>query len=285
MATGTVDPFPRQSDIPPDDTETGEDDLEAAYRRALAAVEAAEVEFGQALAELVHSAADSEAEIAISRGPDSAEEAGVASEPRAAGGEYEPVAETASVLSDPPQELQSGGAAGRPHPRQIIEAALFVGGEPATARKLCGLLRDEFDADFIEREIANLNSCYQRQNRPYEIRLGEGGFRLCLRSEHERLRNRVYGHTPREVRLSQEALEILALVAYRQPVSRTEIEGAAGRDPSGVLRQLLRRELIAIDRPEDSPQEVRYHTTPRFLQVFGLENLEELPRAEDLAFK
>ena len=82
-------------------------------------------------------------------------------------------------------------------------------------------------------------------------------------------------------KLSQEALEVLSLVAYRQPISRGQLERAGKTNPAATVRQLVRRELIAIERNTNSPQEVNYRTTPRFLQVFGLKDLEELPQSDD----
>jgi segregation and condensation protein B len=170
-------------------------------------------------------------------------------------------------------------------PVQVIEAALFVGGAPLTARKICGLVRGSFDTSFVEQTLEELNEAYLAQGRPYEIRLGEGGYRLELRSEYDRLRHRVYGSGPREVRLAQDVLEVLALVAYRQPISQKEIE-SHGKDNAGnLLRQLLRRDLISFERGPGGRKDLQYQTTPRFLSVFGLASLEDLPQAEDLAQK
>ncbi len=170
-------------------------------------------------------------------------------------------------------------------PAQVIEAALFVGGGPLTARKICSLLRSSIEADAVERTIDELNDAYIAQARPYEIRLGEGGYRLELRPEYDRLRHRVYGSGPREVRLSQDVLEVLALVAYRQPISQKEIESHGKQNAGNLLRQLLRRDLIAFERGAGGRKDVTFHTTPRFLSVFGLGNLDELPQAEDLVKK
>jgi segregation and condensation protein B len=192
----------------------------------------------------------------------------------------------------------------RPCPRQIIEAALFVGGAPLTAKKLASLLRDEFDQQFIEEAIDTLNAQYAVEERPYEVRLGEGGYCLSLRSSFERVRGRVFGVGPKEIKLSQEALEVLALVAYQQPVSRDSIENVRQTPSGSVLRYLLRRELIAIDRTPQTPdsasnwqesesassagsasETVWYRTTDRFLEAFGLVRLDDLPQAEDLNLK
>ena len=163
---------------------------------------------------------------------------------------------------------------------------LFVGGQPLTAKTICGLLRGDFDADFVERAIEEINLRYSRQNRPYEIRPGEGGYRIVLRGEYEPLRNRVYGFGPKQVRLSQETLEILALVAYRQPIGRKKIEEIAKRSAGSALRQLAERGLILLERPDGTPaNEAQYRTSPRFLQLFGVARLDDLPQIEDLNYK
>jgi segregation and condensation protein B len=173
----------------------------------------------------------------------------------------------------------------RPTPRQIIEACLFVGGTPLTSNRISVVLRGEFDSDFVDREINELNRLYAVEERPYEIRLGEGGYRLALRDEFERIRHKVYGLGPKEVRLSQEALEVLAVVAYHQPVRQARVEelGKPGCGP--ILRQLVRRELIAIARDPQHPKDVNYKTTARFLSLFGIGSLDELPRHEQVTYK
>ncbi len=170
-------------------------------------------------------------------------------------------------------------------PSQIIEAAMFVGGAPLTARKIVGMLRGSFDTAFVEQTIEDLNSAYLAQARPYEIRHGEGGYRLELRAEYDRLRHRVYGSGPREVRLAQDVLEVLALIAYRQPISQKEIESHGKQNAGNLIRQLLRRDLIAFERGPGGRKDLLYQTTPRFLSVFGIASLGELPQAEDLAKK
>jgi segregation and condensation protein B len=170
-------------------------------------------------------------------------------------------------------------------PAQVIEAAMFVGGAPLTARKIVGMLRGSFDTAFVEQTIEDLNSAYLAQARPYEIRHGEGGYRLELRPEYDRLRHRVYGSGPREVRLAQDVLEVLALIAYRQPIAQKEIESHGKQNAGNLIRQLLRRDLIAFERGPGGRKDLQYQTTPRFLSVFGIASLDELPQAEDLAKK
>lgn len=169
-------------------------------------------------------------------------------------------------------------------PRQILEALLFVGGEPLTARKLVNVLRGEFSVEFIELELDELNMLYAREGRPYEIRLGEGGYRMVLREDFERIRRKAYGLGPKEVKLTQEAIEVLAVIAYHQPVTTATIEELGKPGSSGVIRQLIRRELVAVERTKGS-KEVTYRTTPRFLSLFGLRNVNELPRLEQVGYK
>jgi segregation and condensation protein B len=169
--------------------------------------------------------------------------------------------------------------------RQVIEACLFVGGSALTAARLAGVLRGDYTATDIESLIDDLNRQYDAEARPYEIRLGEGGYRLAVRDEYERIRHKVYGLGPKEVRLSQDALEILALVAYHQPTTEEQL-AELGRPAAGVtLRLLLRRDLLTVDRLPNDAKTVAYRTTPRFLSLFGLGSLDDLPRPEDLALK
>lgn len=172
-----------------------------------------------------------------------------------------------------------------PTPQQIIEACLFVGGTALTASRLAGVLRGEFESEFVDRAIDDLNRLYAAENRPYEIRLGDGGYRLALREEYERIRHKAYGLGPKEVRLSQDALEVLAVVAYHQPIKQSRVEELGKPGCGAVLKQLVRRELLAIERDPERPRDVSYKTTGRFLSLFGIQNLDELPRHEQVAYK
>lgn len=189
-----------------------------------------------------------------------------------------------STLPSNPSEEQANERTVRARPSRIIEACLFVGGQPLPAKKLANLLDGNNDPSDIEHLIDELNLEYAAQARPYEIRLGDGGYRLTLRSEFDPVRGRVYGVGPRDVKLSQDVLEILALVAYQQPITQAAVE-ACKPNSANVLRQLLRRELISLTRVDQSRNGVEYRTTPRFLQLFGLGQLSELPRPEDLSIR
>jgi segregation and condensation protein B len=198
-----------------------------------------------------------------------------------------PASETAALppANDVPQRSPAAALPPRATARQVLEACLFVGGKPLTSKALGQLLRDEFAQDVIEETLEALNRQYAEEGRPYEIRLAEGGWQLALRREFERVRHRVYGLGPKEVKLSQDALEILAVVAYHQPVSAEDVVALGKPSAGSVLRQLLRRELVAIERGEGGRNDVKYRTTRRFLELFNLEDLEDLPQAEAIAFK
>ena len=155
-------------------------------------------------------------------------------------------------------------------PRSILEALLFVGtpqNEPLTSAHVSGLMRgvrpQEIDALVVE-----LNEQYDAEGCPYRIRSVGSGYQLAPREEYASLRDKFYGRV-KEARLSPAAVEVLAVVAYRQPLTRDEIDALRGRPSGGVLAQLVRRQLLRIERPEDRPRQPKYLTTDRFLALFG----------------
>jgi segregation and condensation protein B len=246
-------------------------ELDQLYREALDAMESAESELGRA--------SD------ILRASDEEDGRGGEGE-RGRGGQDE-----TRTLRAPSSEFratvnpQSAIPSPRVTPRQIIEAALFVGGTSLTIKRLCALLKGEFDQHFVEDTIDGLNKLYAAENRPYEIRFGTGGYRMELRDSFEAVRNRVFGFGPKEVKLNQDALEVLSLVAYKQPITKAAVDKHLKSNAGNILRQLLQRQLVALRRDTNDPPEVTYHTTPRFLQVFGLTDLGELPQADELSLK
>lgn len=249
------------------DADWSGDDLEAAYRKALETLEFAEATIPPPPAPEADPIESSSA---------AAPPGGVSA------GAQQLARDLAERASPPPVEAVAEPTV---TPEQIIEACLFVGGQPLTAKRLLSVLRTDAEVALVERLIDSLNRRYAAENRPYEVRLVEGGYRLTLHEDYDRIRAKVYGQGPKEVRLSQDVLEILAVVAYHQPISQKEIE-ELGRPQCGpVLRQLLRRELIAVKRHPDRPKDVPYVTTPRFLSLFGIGSLEDLPRPEQLLYK
>jgi segregation and condensation protein B len=167
-----------------------------------------------------------------------------------------------------------------PSVRRIVEAMLFVGGAPLTAERAAeavrGLTAEEFHAI-----VDGLNRDYRQQGRPYRIQVREQGHQLVLQPRFRGVLDRLYG-SPREARLSPAALDVLSLVAYRQPITKQEVEALRGGESSSALRQLVRLGIIAVERGEAEQREVTYRTTARFLALFQLRSLDDLPRTQDL---
>ncbi|MDZ4779856.1 MAG: SMC-Scp complex subunit ScpB [Planctomycetia bacterium] len=162
-----------------------------------------------------------------------------------------------------------------------LEAVLFVAGEPFNGRKLAQFagLADGTSARTL---IRQLNQFYDRQGAAFRVADVAGGFQLLTRPKFSKWLRRLFP-TPVEMRLSGPAMETLAVVAYRQPVLRAEIEAIRGVQCGEMLRQLLERDLVRISgRAEELGRPFVYATTRRFLQLFGLRHLDDLPRAEFL---
>ena len=168
-----------------------------------------------------------------------------------------------------------------PSPEQIVEALLFVGGPPLTAEAAGSAVRG-LTPDAFRAAVDALAAKYRRQARPYAVEARAGGWVLAPLPAYRGVRERLVGG-PREARLGQPALDVLSVVAYRQPVAKAEVDAVRGTDSGGVLRQLVRLGLVAVARrAEGGGREVRYGTTPRFLRVFGLASLDDLPRLGDV---
>jgi segregation and condensation protein B len=179
-------------------------------------------------------------------------------------------------------EIAGQGETGSPPPlKRIVEALLFVGGAPLTATGAAEVIRGLTTEQFTE-TISSLNQDYRRQGRPYLIRLHDQGYVLEIRPRYKPVWDKLYG-TMREARLSGAAIDVLALVAYRQPATKQEIDSIRGTESGHLLRQLVRRRLIAVvHRAESNQREVSYGTTERFLELFGLKSLDDLPQTQDL---
>jgi segregation and condensation protein B len=183
----------------------------------------------------------------------------------------------------PAQDADAPADSGSPPPPQrIIEALLFAGGQPLTPERAANAIRN-LPVDEFQRAIDALARDYRRQNRPYAIQATAQGFVLSLKPRYQGLVDRLTG-APREARLSRPAVEVLSLIAFRQPVTRAEIDSQRGSDSSALVRQLVRLGLIAVVGAAASAprEEAEYVTTPRFLELFGLQSLDDLPRTDDL---
>lgn len=158
-----------------------------------------------------------------------------------------------------------------------LEAALFLAREGLSSRKLAKLagLADATEARTL---IRHLNQAYDQEGRSFRVEEVAGGYALLTRSQFATWLRRL-AHVPGEQRLSQSALETLAIVAYRQPVLRAEVEAIRGVGSSEVLKQLMEWDLVRISgRSEDLGRPYLYGTTRRFLQMFGLRSADRLPR-------
>jgi segregation and condensation protein B len=163
---------------------------------------------------------------------------------------------------------------------QIVEAPLFVGGEPISSENF-GERFPEIGADAFEACVALLRRRYRSENRPYGIRRIGGGYRLKLKHRFaEQLAARI--RPERSATLARPVVEVLSVIAYRQPISRVEIERIVGIDVRGILGQLKRRELIGVTTSEEDADLKLFVTTARFLDVFALDDLADLPASEDL---
>jgi segregation and condensation protein B len=168
-------------------------------------------------------------------------------------------------------------------PRTILEAMLFVGSptnKPLTARQVAGLMRGVRPAE-IDQLVRALNVQYDEDGCPYEIAAEGEGYRLVLREKFGRVRDKFFGRS-RLVKLSQAAIEVLAIVAYNQPATAEEVHKLRGTASGPILSQLVRRQLLRVERPDERPRIARYFTTDRFLATFGLASLEDLPQSQEL---
>ncbi len=160
-----------------------------------------------------------------------------------------------------------------------LEAVLFVAREPLSSRKLAQFagLADGTEARTL---VRRLNRRYDQEGSAFRAEEVGGGFQFLSRPKFGNWLRRLH-RAPVEVRLSAPALETLAVVAYRQPVLRADIEAIRGVDCGEILRQLMERDLVRIvGRSSDLGRPYLYGTTKRFLQYFGLRHLDDLPRAE-----
>ena len=167
------------------------------------------------------------------------------------------------------------------NPTQIVEAVLFASEAPLRAEEIARA-DDALDEDLIEEAIQELNAVYSESERAFEIReLGEG-YQLLTRMDFAPYLER-FDTIPRPSRLSGPALETLAIIAYRQPIGRIEIEYIRGVSSSGVIRTLQDRGLIeVVARGEGLGRPLLYGSTQRFLEHFGFRSLDDLPRPEEL---
>jgi segregation and condensation protein B len=185
------------------------------------------------------------------------------------------------VAADPALDPEPAGPAVSTELKAIIEALVFASPEPLTPKALFKLLDSEPRED-VERALASLKADY-RPERGLQIVEIAGGLQIVTRTDlHEWVR-RLF-HERKTAKLSVQALETLAVVAYRQPVTAAEIAEIRGVNTSGVLGTLMERKLVKIaGRKPVVGRPFLYATTREFLMRFGLNDLTDLPKVEDMA--
>ena len=165
---------------------------------------------------------------------------------------------------------------------QLIEAALFAAPRPVTVEELEGLDSDVSAAE-VRQALEQLREHYEFDGHGIELVEMAGGFQIVTRPVYAAALERAQLNQ-RQPKLSAAMLETLAVIAYRQPVGRQEIEEIRGVNASGVLRTLQERGLIeVVGRSEALGRPLLYGTSPLFLELLGLADLANLPRADELS--
>ncbi|MGH7530297.1 MAG: SMC-Scp complex subunit ScpB [Gemmatimonadales bacterium] len=164
---------------------------------------------------------------------------------------------------------------------KLLEAALFSASRPLTLADLTSLEPDA-GAEQVRAAVAELQAAYDERHGVELVEIAEGWQFLTRREFAEAIERAQFALRPR--RLSPAALETLAIIAYRQPVGRLEIDEIRGVDSAAVVDKLLERGLIeVVTRGEGLGRPLLYGTTPPFLEILGLKSLDDLPRLEELS--
>ena len=177
---------------------------------------------------------------------------------------------------------------------KIVEALLFASREPVDSKKIAKIIRkvskrEEADQDLcsvkyteIDEVIDKLNKGYDRKKSPYLIQERSTGWRIYTRIDYASYIRELFPDQ-KPTRLSAPALETLAIVAYRQPITKAAIEAVRGVNVDGVLQSLIERGLVSIAGRSDLPgKPFLYETSSNFLEHFGIKDVEDLPNSAEL---
>ncbi|HAY38714.1 MAG TPA: SMC-Scp complex subunit ScpB [Desulfobacteraceae bacterium] len=165
--------------------------------------------------------------------------------------------------------------------KNIIESLLLVAEEPLTIDRIKNILTLDGKKE-IQNALAELSSEYENRKGGFFLREVAGGYQIRTRPEYREWIKRLI--QPKPLRLSKPALETLAIIAYKQPIIRSDIEHIRGVDCGGILRMLLERKLVRILGRKAIPGRPHiYATTKQFLEVFDLKNLEDLPTPKEIS--
>jgi len=169
----------------------------------------------------------------------------------------------------------------------VIEALIFSSPDPLPWQKIASIIKeseDELDLDrpVITQIINQLNLRYEENDLSFRIEETGGGFTFVTRPRYHPWLS-IYQHENAYRKLSQSAIEALAIVAYRQPVTKPEVDQIRGVDSGYILRQLLEKLLVKVSGRADSPgKPLLYKTTDRFLKHFGINSVNELPKPREI---
>jgi len=185
----------------------------------------------------------------------------------------------------PVQELAEDSAAPDADEEQIdlsaLEALLFSTQHPLTAGRL-GELLDCSSTRPIRRAIKALNEQYEQSGRAFRVEQVAGGYQLLTLPQFNDQVNKLH-QKEHDAKLTKAALETLAIIAYKQPILRAEIESIRGVACGETIRSLMEKHLVKIaGRAEEPGRPILYGTTKRFLELFGLNSLKDLPQAGEL---
>lgn len=171
----------------------------------------------------------------------------------------------------------------RDQAKNIIEAMLFVSDKPLFVNEIKGVL-DEFKAQDVKDIISELTKEYEDMSRAFRIKEIAGGFQITTDPSLAPWLKKLY-KTSGVDRLTGPSLETLAIIAYKQPATKPEIEAIRGVNVDGVLKTLIEKNLVKITGRRETPgRPILYGTTQEFLQYFGLNSLQELPKLEEFHF-
>ena len=164
--------------------------------------------------------------------------------------------------------------------KYILESLLFVSDEPLTVQQFRSILEAE-EPEAIRKALDELMEEFDLRGGGFELRQVAGGYQFRTRSEYSEWVKKLLKPSP--ARLSRAALETLAIIAYKQPIIRADVEHIRGVDCGGVLRMLLEKKLIRVIGRKDIPgRPMIYGTTRQFLEVFNLKDLRDLPSPKEI---
>tara|TARA_B110000438_G_scaffold296245_1_gene340631 strand:+ start:7806 stop:8366 length:561 start_codon:yes stop_codon:yes gene_type:complete len=165
--------------------------------------------------------------------------------------------------------------------KKLVEVLLFSSPEPLTQVKLNQILFDGESAD-LKSIVEDINNDYANSEKGLKIENIGGGYQLLSHPEYHLYIQRFFNNS-KKVKLSRPALETLSIIAYKQPLTRLEIESIRGVECGGVIKTLIDRELVTIKgRDGGMGRALLYGTTQQFLERFGLNQLSDLPKLKEI---